>query len=190
LSVTAYVRRNAWAFSADVVKEPGLTFAAPVLMAHFNRSRSVTTVRNPWNNIRSLLERLDLRGDADRIIPGARRINRTWQSILTGADLGLPPGHYIDILATRWLRAVEICGLPDARNIVIRYEDFAREKRKTIETLASDLSIAVVADISAKLDHAFQPRGPRTDPREFFGGNYERIGAICGLKAAELGYLG
>jgi len=188
--IAAYIKRNAWAFSADIVKEPGLTFVAPALMAHFARSRAVTVVRNPWNNIRSLLERLDLRGDADRVIPGSRHINRTWQSILAGADLGLPPGHYIDILATRWLRAAEIPGRLDARNIVIRYEDFAPEKQASIEALAKALDLPVVADISAKLEHAFQPRGRGTDPRAFFGKNYERIGAICGPRALQLGYEG
>lgn len=188
--IAAYVKRNAWAFSADIVKEPGLTFVAPALLAHFPRSRAVMVVRNPWHNIRSLLERLDLRGDADRAIPGARRINRTWQSILAGTDLGLPPGHYIDILAARWLRAAQIPERLDARNIVIRYEDFAREKRISIETLAKALDLPAAADISAKLDHAFQPRGRGTDPKAFFGKNYERIGAICGPKASQLGYEG
>jgi hypothetical protein len=131
-----------------------------------------------------------MRGDADRAISGSRRINRTWRSILAGADLGLPPAHYIDILATRWLRAAEIPGQLDTRNIVIRYEDFARDKRASIETLAKALGLSVVADISAKLDHAFQPRGRGAAPKEFFGKNYARIGAICGAKASQLGYDG
>jgi hypothetical protein len=189
-SIATYIKRNAWAFSADIVKEPGLTFVAPALMAHFPQSRAVTVIRDPWNNIRSLLERLDMRGDADRAISGSRRINRTWRSILAGADLGLPPAHYIDILATRWLRAAEIPGQLDTRNIVIRYEDFARDKRASIETLAKALGLSVVADISAKLDHAFQPRGRGAAPKEFFGKNYARIGAICGAKASQLGYDG
>jgi hypothetical protein len=172
------------------VKEPGLTFVAPALMTHFAKSRAVMVLRNPWQNIRSILERVDVRGDADRLIPGQRRLNRTWRSILAGSDLGLPPAHYIDILAQRWLKAAEIAVPLGDRAVMIRYEDFSRHKRETVETLAHDLRLPVVADISEKLDHQFQPRGRGADPKEFFGQNYARIAAICGAKAAQLGYEG
>jgi len=190
ISIANYVRRNAWAFSAPIVKEPGLTFVAPALMTHFKESRAVMVLRNPWQNIRSILERVDVRGDADKLIPGQRRLNRTWRSILAGSDLGLPPAHYIDILAQRWLKAAEIAETLGERAKIIRYEDFSRHKRETIETLARDLGLPVVADISEKLDHQFQPRGRGADPKAFFGQNYERIEAICGAKAKQLGYEG
>jgi len=190
LSIAKYVKRNAWAFSAPIVKEPGLTFVAPALMTHFEKSRAVVVLRNPWQNIRSILERVDVSGDADRLIPGQRRLNRTWRSILAGSDLGLAPARYIDILAQRWVKAAEIAGALGDRAQIIRYEDFSRDKRETIEALAHDLGLPVVADISEKLDHQFQPRGHGADPKEFFGQNYERIAAICGAKAAQFGYEG
>jgi hypothetical protein len=186
--IADYVARNAWAFSAPIVKEPGLTFVAPALMTHFAKSRAVVVLRNPWHNIRSILERVDIRGDADRLIPGQRRLNRTWRSILAGSDLGLPPAHYIDILAQRWLKAVQIAETLGDRAIIVRYEDFSAAKRDTIETLARGFGLPVVSDISEKLDHAFQPRGRGSDPMVFFGPNYARIAAICGAKAAQYGY--
>jgi len=190
IPVSRYIARNAWAFSAPIVKEPGLTFAAPALMDHFAQSRAVMVLRNPWHNIRSMLERLDIRGDTDRLVPGNRRINRTWQSILAGTDLGLPPAHYIDILAQRWTRAAQIAERLDGRTVLVRYEDFSGDKSGTIERLARELGMPVTGDISAKLDHAFQPRGRGTDPKEFFGKNYDRIGAICAVTAARHGYEG
>lgn len=188
VSITDYVRRNAWAFSAPIVKEPGLTFAAPALMTHFGKSRAVMVLRNPWQNIRSILERVDVRGDEDKLVPGQRPLNRTWQSILAGSDLGLPPAHYIDILAQRWLKAAQIAETLGDRAKLIRYENFSQHKRETIETLARDLGLPVVNDISEKLDHQFQPRGRGADPKAFFGKNYARIATICGAKAAQLGY--
>lgn len=188
--VANYIARNAWAFSAPMVKEPSLTFAAPALMDYFGGGRGVMVLRNPWHNIRSILERVDVRGDADRLIPGQRRLNRTWRSILAGSDLGLPPAHYIDILAQRWLRTAQIAEKLGGRAVTVRYEDFSRHKRETIETLARDLGLPVITDISAKLHHAFQPRGRGTDPKEFFGPNYARITTICGAKAAQFGYEG
>lgn len=189
-SIANYVRRNAWTFSAPIVKEPGLTFAAPALMAHFGKSHAVMVLRNPWQNIRSILERVDIRGDGDRLVPGQRRLNRTWRNILAGSDLGLAPAHYIDILAQRWLKAAQIAETLGDRTTIIRYEDFSQHKRATIEILARDLGLPIVADISEKLDHQFQPRGHGADPRAFFGQNYARITAICGAKAAQLGYEG
>lgn len=189
-AATDFVKRNAWAFSAQMVKEPSLTFAAPALMECFASKRAVMVLRNPWQNIRSILERVDVKGDADRLIPGQRRLNRTWRSILAGSDLGLPPAHYIDILAQRWLKAAQIAQTLGNRAVTIRYEDFSEHKRETIETLARDLGLPVVADISEKLDHQFQPRGRGADPKEFFGQNYARIAAICGTEAAQLGYEG
>ena len=188
--VETFVSRNAWAFSAPLVKDPGLSFAAPALLQHFPESRGIFLLRNPWQNIRSILERLDLRGDAKEIVPGARRINRTWQGILTGTDLGLTPAPYVDILAMRWLRAAQIAEQLSGRVILMRYEDFNAGKRQTIEQLARDLELPVKNDISQKLDHQFQPRGRGTDPRQFFGQNYARIATICGAKAAQFGYEG
>jgi hypothetical protein len=147
-------------------------------------------LRNPWHNIRSILERVDVRGDAERTILGQRRLNRTWRSILAGSDLDLPPTHHIDILAQRWLKAAQIAETLGSRTTIVRYEDFSLAKRETIEALARDLGLPVVADISEKLDHAFQPRGRGTDPAVFFGPNYARIAAICGAKAAQYGYTG
>ena len=188
IPVAAYVKRNAWAFSAPIVKEPSLTFVAPALMDHFASRRAVMVVRDPWHNIRSILERVDVRGDLDKIVPGKRRINRTWVSILAGSDLGLPPQHYIDVLAKRWLRATEIADILKNRLTIVRYEDFSRDKRGTVEHLAGDLSFPVTEDISAIVDRQFQPRGRGADPKAFFGENYARITAICGAKAKEYGY--
>ncbi|HEY7978669.1 MAG TPA: hypothetical protein VID67_10770 [Rhizomicrobium sp.] len=190
ISIADYVARNAWAFSAPIVKEPGLTFAAPALMQYFGESRAVMVLRNPWHNIRSILERVDIKGDADRLIPGQRRLNRTWRSILAGTDLGLPQAHYIDILAQRWLKASEIAETLGKRAVIVRYEDFSAAKRETIGTLARDLGLPIVADITEKLDHQFQPHGRGADPKQFFGQNYARIQAICGATAARLGYEG
>lgn len=190
IPVAKYVARNAWAFSAPIVKEPSLTFAAPALMEYFGRERAVMMLRNPWHNIRSILERVDVKGDTATLLPGRRRLNSTWRSILAGTDLDLPPAHYIDILAQRWLRAVEIAEQLNGRLILVRYEDFMHSKRETIAKLARELGLPVVNDITDKLDHQFQPRGRGTDPVSFFGPNYARITAICGAKAAQYGYAG
>ena len=189
-SVCDFVKTNAWAFSASIVKEPGLTFVAPQLLDHFPNSRAVFIIRNPWANIKSILGRLDLRGDADvPVRAGGKRLNRTWQSIFDGRDLGLAPGHYIDILAERWARAVRICEGLGNRVVAIRYEDFNRNKMPTIESAIGKLNLTARHDISGIVDRSFQRSGtPAGSMAEFFGPNLARITAICGREAARLGY--
>lgn len=186
--VPAFVRRNRGAFSASIVKEPSLTFVAPALLGHFSEARGVFILRNPWQNIRSILNRLDLRGDTEQPVPGTKTINPTWSDALSGADLGLPPDHFVGILAQRWLRAAEIGQSLGDRVTLVRYEDFATAKRETIITLAKYAGFAAAGDITPLLDHPFQPKGTDESPQTFFGPNLARIEALCGEQARALGY--
>jgi hypothetical protein len=189
-SIADFVAKNAWAFSAPLVKEPGLSFVAPGLLDHFPASRAVFIIRDPWANIRSILGRLNVRGHADAPVRGdGKNLNPTWQSILTGRDLGFAPDHYIDILAKRWLRGARICEALGDRVIALRYEDFNRSKTQTIDHLVGALGLTVRNDISNILNFPFQRSGQSgVSIAEFFGPNLTRIDAICAETAARLGY--
>lgn len=188
-SITAFVKANAWAFSAPVVKEPGLTFFAVDLLDHFGLENGVFIVRNPWANIRSILNRLGLRGDGEAVDLDALP-NRTWRSVVTGADLGLPADGYIATLARRWARAAEVYLSTPERFHLVRYEDFNAAKAETIEALAAAMRLEVRNDITASLDKAFQrPGRPVDDLGAFFGAaNSARIGELCSAQARALGY--
>ncbi|HUJ04028.1 MAG TPA: hypothetical protein VLW75_10345 [Rhizomicrobium sp.] len=188
-AISDYVRRNAWAFSLPVVKDPSLTFVAPQLMEYFGQARAAFVVRDPWANIRSILVRLELRGDTDRLVrTGTRRINRTWQCILAGSDLGLAERHFVSVLARRWTLAAQLSATPGCE--VVRYEDFNAAKTATIESLAGRLGLAAIHDITSIADKPFQPSGDDgSDLAQFFGpANLKRISGICGPLAAKLGY--
>ena len=187
-----FVAQNAWAFSAPIIKEPGLTFVASELMAHFPQSRAVFIVRDPWVNIRSILGRLRLRGDAEAPLrDDGSSLNRTWKSILAGRDLGFEPDHYIDILAKRWLRAAQVSETLDERAVIIRYEDFNRAKSETIQRLVRELGMTARSDVSGLVDHSFQRSGQSgVSITEFFGPNLARIDAICAGAASRFGYEG
>lgn len=187
--VALYVRRNAWAFSAPLVKDTSLTFVAPQLMEHFGVERAIFTVRDPFRNIRSILTRLELRGDTDGLVrTGTRRINRTWRSILRGHDLGLAQTHFITILAERWARAARLAAAPG--RLTVRYEDFRVAQKTTIEGLARTLDLPVVSDIASIAERPFQPSGDNSIAiAEFFGpANLQRISEICWPLATEFGY--
>ncbi|HEX3673731.1 MAG TPA: hypothetical protein VHU87_05610 [Rhizomicrobium sp.] len=184
-----FVRLNAWAFSADIVKEPSLTFAAPELLAHFGVARAVFVIRDPYDNIRSILDRLKLPGDLPELDTARVKANRTWRSLLAGHDLGLPPDHYIATLARRWLRAVRIYESARGRLELFRYHEFRADRPAAIARLARKLELDTKRDIAAIADHPFQRAGKYRAPAEFFGaGNLARIDAICGAAAASLGF--
>ncbi|GEM_PF-718563 len=183
-----FVQRNAWAFSADIVKEPMLTFVAPALMDHFGTARAIFITRNPFDNIRSILSRLKLRGDY-HVLPTGARLNPTWRKILAGIDLGIPSTHYIDALARRWVRSAQILQSRREQFVLGRYEDFTLAKNFEIARLAGALDMAVMADVTSLLEREYQPRDAvSASPEEFFGDNYARIDAICKSFGQMLGY--
>jgi hypothetical protein len=188
-SLDDFIVKNAWSFSAPIIKDGNLTFVAEELMARFNVERAIFILRDPFDNIRSILERLKLAGDLSALDIAKMRANPTWRTIVSGADLSLPPDHYVANLARRWLRATEIYERGAAHFHRVRYEDFRKDRKGEIEALARAFGLAVVHDISSELDRDFQRRGnPRTDPRIFFGANYDRIASICAEAARQQGY--
>lgn len=191
--VAEFARGAPELFKAGVIKDNDFTFLVPELEAAFPKARFVYIVRDPRDNIRSMLNRLqysgalpdlpdDERDDLRRRLPG-------WYEILTGASFGAPGGHYIDVLAERWVRAARAYLEAAGPMTLVRYEEFDVAKRPTIEQLARTLGFAVVRDISASQDKQFQPLGDRsvTWP-EFFGPNLGRIDRICGPYLERFGY--
>ncbi len=185
-----FIADNAFSFSAPIIKDGNLTFVADALMARFKVDRAIFILRDPFDNIRSILDRLRLPGDLAELDVARLRANATWRTIVSGEDLDLPPDHYVATLARRWLRATQIYERGGARFIRIRYEDFRADKTGEIARLAHAFALPTPHDITAALDRDFQRRGnARTDPHIFFGErNFGRIAEICGAAAARQGY--
>ncbi len=190
VSLPTFIRRNAFSFSAPIIKDGSLTFVGAPLMDHFELKRAVFIIRDPLDNIRSILDRLELPGHLPSLDIGTLKINRTWKSILSGEDIGLPKGHYIETLARRWLAATEFYERERHRLTLVRYDRFCADKRGTILWLAHTFNLSACHDVTRLLDHPFQRRGtPTGDWEGFFGrDNMERISQICGPVALRLGY--
>ncbi len=180
-------------FRAEVIKDNDFTFLVPELTEAFPKAKLVYIVRDPRDNIRSMLNRLQYSGalpdlpEAER--DELRRRLPGWYEILTGSSFGTPGGHYIDVLAERWVRAARAyLDAPDRMTLVV-YEEFDASKRPTIERLARSLGFDVVKDITASQDKQFQPPGDRSVTwTEFFGDNLERIERICAPEMERFGY--
>lgn len=186
-----FVRRFRADFARDVMKDPHLTFLYPRLRDRFPRARFVMVMRDPRDNIRSILNRLDLPGDLDDIEPEAYRAMRPlWEAILKSPWLPVEGSTYIERLASRWTLGADVyLDHADAFEL-IRYEDFVADKRGAIAELADRLDVRRAGSIEHRLDTRFQPPGDRSVGwLEFFGpANLEAIERICRDQARALGY--
>ncbi|MAD19762.1 MAG: hypothetical protein CMJ52_06010 [Planctomycetaceae bacterium] len=184
-----YVRRNGIDFARRIVKEPGLTFVYDRLAARWPEARSLVVVRDPVATIRSIVERLEIPGDADASAIEMRPlVPQAWHAVLDNRWLGVRSEHYIDQLADRWCIAARLAlDVRDGRRM-IRYEDFVADKIGVIDEIAGHFEIPIVAEIDAFLEVPFQPPGRRREPKRVFGPNLERIKRITAPLAHRLGY--
>jgi hypothetical protein len=150
-------------------------------------------MRDPRDNIRSILDRLQLPGSLERLdlegVPSLRSAP-AWRLVLDSRWLGFDEPHYIDALACRWNHAADAYLQDPQRFILVRYEDFLRSKRSGIEAIAAGCGFRIVEDITAIADAPYQRRGNAgVDWKSFFGAtNLERIEARCADRMSRLGY--
>ena len=184
-----FVRRNAADFSRPVIKEPSLTFVTERLREYWPGMRPVLVVRDPVATIRSILDRLDVRGDLPTLGPSERRrVPDGWRTVLDNGWLGIDAPHYVDQLAERWNLAAGLAVDPGPDWLVIRYEDFVADKLAAIDRVVEHFDLRHHREIDAFLDRPFQPRGRRRPPEEVFGANLQRILDRTSPLARRLGY--
>jgi len=193
LTAGQFVDRFGAYFQAEIVKDPDFAFLYRQLKERFPQSKQVFVVRDPRDNIRSILHRLGIPGDLkeldprDGYVPASRQ---RWRAIFEGHGLGITRGNYVARLAQRWSLGVR--SYLDARSSIhlVRYEDFVADKTGVIEQLADDLDMPVVADISGAVDGSFPLRGGHHTALEtFFGAaNLRSIENLCADGMSALGY--
>jgi hypothetical protein len=188
-----FVRRNRYYFARDIVKEPGLTFFIEELVEYFPCARFIFVVRDPRDNIRSILNRVRLPGRP--IVPDQEHWSSLqngdwWQIIVEGRLPSVSGDTYIEKLANRWKLGAQLYLNHADRIRLFRYEDFLQNKVKFITTLLSELGVKARYDISDSIDVQYQPRGNREVRwEEFFGrANLQRIESLCAVEMAQFGY--
>lgn len=178
-------------FCRELVKIPALSFVAQDVLQRFPDSKAVWVVRDPRDNIRSILNRRKIPGD-QKTIPGW---NNWWMKLQNkpsmDADIWGGSEHgYIGVLAQRWNRAIQILNEVESDLHIVRYEDFVQSKQQTIEDLAEQLELTCKHQIDALLDVQFQPAGNRDiDWAKFFGSeNLTVVETICAAGMRQFGY--
>ncbi len=185
-----FVRRFRADFSRDVIKDVHLTFLFPRLSERFPEARFVMVVRDPRDNIRSILDRLDLPGDRADVDPARRDLRPLWRAVLDSPWLETGDGPYVERLARRWSIAARVYLEHTESMELVRYEDFRADKAGAIAGLADRLGLERRGRIEDKLDRSYQRRGRReADWRDYFGpDNLRTIEATCATEARALGY--
>jgi hypothetical protein len=190
-TLSEFVSKSRLDFSRAIVKEPRLTFLFEQLAECFPQARFVLVARDPRQNIRSILNRLSIPGNL--VNPSQNQLNEIspeWTLVLDGSFLGLEGQNYIEMMAARWNFAADIYLHNTDRIILVRYEDFLKDKVGEISSLANVLELSQKKDIAEMVDIQYQRAG-KSDVSiiEFFGReNLMRIERICESRMKDLGY--
>ncbi|QDT34637.1 sulfotransferase [Thalassoglobus polymorphus] len=181
-------------FRTPIIKEPMLTFMADQVTVEFPDSTIVFIIRDPRDNIRSILNRLEIPGNLNTLNEDiVNSFPESWKDVLKGSRLGLcqESTNYIERLAERWNHALDTYDNISNNKILIRYEDFLSSKVLAIEELCRSLNLPVRRDITEIQDRQYQKKGDRDITWEEFYGheNLARIQAICSDKMTRFNYL-
>ena len=191
LALSEFIRRNKLDFSKPIIKEPNLTFIYSALAGSFPTAKFVFVYRDPRDNIRSILNRINATG-SQAVLTDEQERNMTagWRRVFEGEPLGRKGEDYIETLALRWDCVSQILLEIKSQFYPVRFEDFLQDKAGAISRLAGELGLAEMHDITDHVDHPFQPAGDRSVRWiDFFGKiNLKRIETICGGSMARLSY--
>lgn len=182
LSYESFVNRNRLDFSRDIIKEANLTTFYQELFSYFPESKFVFVIRDPRDNIRSILDRHNLPGNLVQLSDEQKATLKTsWNIIFDGSWLGLNGRNYIEMLAMRWNLFTNIYLANKTNMVLVRYEKFLFDKIAVITELTKRLDLSVKYDISSKVDIQYQPAGnKKVDLCAFYGpGNLKLIEDTC-----------
>jgi hypothetical protein len=190
----SFVQQARYYFSRDIIKEPSFVWFYDELAQRFPNADQVFIVRDPVQNVRSILDRLNLPGDRrhleDRHWEHVQEESSNWKIILEGTLYGHEGDDYIETLARRWKMSAQLY-LSDRDTFeAIKYETFNQDKEAEIYGLAQRLGLQVSNDISDQVNVQYQPKGQRdADAESFFGTrNVTKIREICRPEMEALGY--
>ena len=177
-------------FSRSVIKECNLTLFLDELHELYPHAPTVFIVRDPRDNIRSILNYLEIPGNLDDLLPMFIPKSSEWQHILDNSWLHLPAENYITSLASRWAYTTSFYLKAPDKYLLLRYEDFLKNKTTTIDTLGALLAPGTSHPIRSWLEYPFQPRSAyRANWIDFFGSkNLQHIESICAEGIHAFGY--
>ena len=157
-------------FSGSIIKDPNFPFFISEIKEFLPEVKLVSIVRDPRDNIRSVLDRLKLPGNPSSIDLDVVDIPPTWRNVLKGNNPDIPGENYAEVLAWRWRLSAEAFLQYRDICVEIRYEDFNKMKSESIAGLARKLGYEKLRNIDHLVNVQYQPRGnPDVRWDSFFG---------------------
>ncbi|MAC16943.1 MAG: hypothetical protein CMC97_01400 [Flavobacteriales bacterium] len=189
-------------FSRELVKEPGLTPILEHVAAHVGLRKVVFVVRDPFTNVRSMLQRRGLEGNRPELAAEefAAMMKGNWHwtydwpyAYRPQAKFWSEGRHYVEGLGFLWSSCVAAMQRAEENGVkvhVVRYEDFVKDKRGTVERILADFGRPVRQDVSAHVDVRFQPKGDHSiSVEDFFGAaNSAMLEEVTRSRAHLFGY--
>jgi hypothetical protein len=191
ITTKAFETLHAPFFSKKVIKECLLTTAFDDLKALHPNAEFVFIVRDPRDNIRSILDRFRIPGDRDNVNWSQISLPPLWAYVFGLKWRPLKGKNYIDMLASRWNEIVNIYLKDQDKFRLVKYENFNNDKATLISDLARTLGLEPKADITDKIDIQFQPAGANRelDWIDFYGSkNLNIINRRCSEYVEALDY--
>ena len=193
VSFDTFIKQHKYEFSKEIIKEPFLSFYTEELIKAFPNARFLWIVRDPYQNIRSILNRLKIPGNLQKInLSNFPELEKTpaWKLNLQSRMFGYNSSNYIEAMAFRWNHVINIYQQNKNKIVLVKYEDFMKDKQPFIEDLALNLDFTIQKDISNYVNVQYQPKGnAEINLKEFFGTeNYKIIQRLCKENMKELGY--
>lgn len=183
-------RRYRHIFSGTIVKDPSFVLLLDQLRELFPMAQIVFIIRDPRDNIRSILNRLNLPGNPEEGNINLDRLPIGWRHLLSGQYPKVEGRDYVEVLSRRWIMAVEELTKHKEYCVEIRYEDFKKNKSASIFELAKKLGYCNLINIDKLADVQYQPKGNSSVQwAEFFGEKHLAvINRITGPMLSEFGY--
>jgi Sulfotransferase domain len=193
-SVEEFINKNRYHFSTDIIKDNSLTFFYEDFKTIFSKARFFLIIRDPRENIRSILNRLKIPGDLKNLEDEHEKYiekKLIWRLLIEGKWPEVKGDTHIEKMAHRWNLIADIHTNDPDNVVLIRYEDFVKNKKDEISSLADKVGFETVNDISDKVNVQFQPGGQKNKSLlDIFGkANLERIESICEAPMKKYGYL-
>jgi len=168
-----FVKKASFYFKKDIVKEPEFIFFYDELYNLFPNCTFVNIVRDPFSNIRSILNRLNMTAnEAEKISNLTESLlpeNPLWDLLVDTERMPYNGNNMFEMLVNRWLFAVNVRPKYLENDfLTVRYEDFLSDKLNFVNNLCSSLGLEIKRNVNPYLNINFQPKGTPVDKEIFF----------------------
>jgi hypothetical protein len=182
MSFDYFINKNRIDFSKKIIKDPFLALFYNKLRNRYKHAKFIFIIRDPRDNIRSILNRLKLPGTIESLNEVEfKKYGPGWKLALNNEWLGINSNNIIMQLSHRWNYYYNIYKNNMDNLYLIKYEDFVANKVGIITEICHKFSLPIKNDITHKVNLNYNIKGDNKRSLEKFFGkrNLLEIEKIC-----------